>query len=294
MTQKVILTVGPTCAGKTTWAEEQVRLAPTKFVNLNRDDFRFSLYGARNWSEYKFNKRNEDIVGRAIKDAARAAIDASRSVIISDTNMSESVQAEWKTFADEQGCDFELQYFAPGLLKTILERNRYKGPRSLPEHVVKQQYDRYINFYAGGRQYVRDESKPKCVLFDIDGTLMDNSGRGPFDWSKVMQDTVRESIRELFNMYRDRGYLCITVSGRDGVSEEATLESLRINGIVPSAHFQRAAGDGRSDDIVKEEILFEKIAPHYCVQRAIDDRTQVVDMWRRIGVECWQVAPGDF
>ncbi|WP_441347838.1 phosphatase domain-containing protein, partial [Staphylococcus aureus] len=25
-----------------------------------------------------------------------------------------------------------------------------------------------------------------------------------------------------------------------------------------------------------------------------DDRTQVVEMWRRIGVECWQVASGDF
>ncbi|MGZ1029121.1 phosphatase domain-containing protein, partial [Vibrio parahaemolyticus] len=24
------------------------------------------------------------------------------------------------------------------------------------------------------------------------------------------------------------------------------------------------------------------------------DRTQVVEMWRRIGVECWQVASGDF
>ncbi|WP_444539383.1 phosphatase domain-containing protein, partial [Vibrio parahaemolyticus] len=23
-------------------------------------------------------------------------------------------------------------------------------------------------------------------------------------------------------------------------------------------------------------------------------RTQVVEMWRRIGVECWQVASGDF
>ncbi|WP_444533355.1 phosphatase domain-containing protein [Vibrio parahaemolyticus] len=26
----------------------------------------------------------------------------------------------------------------------------------------------------------------------------------------------------------------------------------------------------------------------------MDDRTQVVEMWRRIGVECWQVASGDF
>ncbi|UOX40340.1 polynucleotide kinase [Aeromonas phage AhFM11] len=294
MTQKVILTVGPTCSGKTTWAEEQVRLAPTKFVNLNRDDFRFSLFGARTWSEYKFNKNNEAIVGKAIKDAAIAAIELSRSVIISDTNMSESVQAEWKTFADEQGCEFVLQYFAPGLLTTLLERNRYKGNRALPEHVVKEQYARYINKYAGGRVYTKDMSKPRCVLFDIDGTLMDNSQRHPFDWSRVGEDTVRESIRELFNMYRDRGYLCITVSGRDGVSEADTLESLRKNGIIPSAHFQRAAGDGRPDSEVKEEILFDKIAPVYCVERAIDDRTQVVDMWRRIGVECWQVAAGDF
>ncbi|UYD57598.1 polynucleotide kinase [Aeromonas phage B614] len=294
--QRIICTVGPTSSGKTTWAEEQVRKAPTRIVNLNRDDFRFSLFACKTWSDYKFNKYNEMLVTTAVKAAAREAINLSKIVIISDTNMNQSVQHEWKLFADEMQTGFELMYFAPGTLESIMERNRYKGPRALPEHVVKKQYDEYERTYGGLKVYNRqaNEHKRKCIMFDIDGTLMDNTGRGPFEWSKVMQDTPRESVFELWRMYKDRGYACVTVSGRDGVSEADTLESLRLHGLVPDAHYQRRAGDPRPDDVVKQEIFWEQVEPNWCVQRAIDDRQKVVDMWRRIGVECWQVQAGDF
>ncbi|UYD59753.1 polynucleotide kinase [Aeromonas phage avDM5] len=292
--QRVICTVGPTSSGKTTWAEEMVRSAPTKYVNLNRDDYRFSLFGCRTWSDYKFNKHSEALVTKAIKAAATEAINMSKTVIVSDTNMAESVQHEWKEFADSMVTDFELKFFAPGSLETLLERNRYKGPRGLPEHVVKRQYDQYMKAYGGVRQYRQDYNLPKCVIFDLDGTLFDNSQRGPFQWNRVLEDAPRPSIVELFNMYKDRGYSCLTVSGRDGVSEADSLEALRRIGCYPDAHFQRATGDSRPDDIVKEEIFWEKIAPAWNVFRAIDDRTKVVDMWRRIGLECWQVQPGDF
>ncbi len=59
-------------------------------------------------------------------------------------------------------------------------------------------------------------------------------------------------------------------------------------------HFQRKHGDSRKDDVVKEEIFWDRIADRYNVKLAVDDRAQVVEMWRRIGVECWQVAHGDF
>jgi hypothetical protein len=56
----------------------------------------------------------------------------------------------------------------------------------------------------------------------------------------------------------------------------------------------RADGDFRQDSIVKRE-LFEKtgIDPASVVL-VLDDRQQVVDMWRSLGLTCWQVAPGDF
>lgn len=292
--QQLILTVGPTCSGKSTWANEQVRANPTKYVNLNRDDFRFSLFGCRTWSDYKFNKHNEQLVTNAIQKAAIEAIAMSKTIIISDTNLNKTTQGTWKNFADTHNVEFVLKYFAPGLLSTLMERNRYKGERALPEFVVKRQYDQYMVDFGGQRVYTPDFAKPRAIIFDLDGTLFDNSQRHAFDWSKVLDDTPRDSVVELFKMYVDRGYACITVSGRDGVSEEDSIKALNNAGLFPAAHYQRAAGDSRSDDIVKEEIFWQQIEPNWCAVRAIDDRQKVVDMWRRIGLECWQVQPGDF
>ena len=57
--------------------------------------------------------------------------------------------------------------------------------------------------------------------------------------------------------------------------------------------YMRKDGDYRSDDVVKEEILNEHI-PKDRVLFVLDDRQQVVDMWRRNGLTCFQVAEGDF
>jgi hypothetical protein len=56
----------------------------------------------------------------------------------------------------------------------------------------------------------------------------------------------------------------------------------------------RPAADSRKDSIVKAELFWEHVAPHWNVRGVIDDRDQVVAMWRALGLMCAQVAPGDF
>jgi hypothetical protein len=56
----------------------------------------------------------------------------------------------------------------------------------------------------------------------------------------------------------------------------------------------RPENDMRKDSVVKSELFWEHVAPNYNVQFVLDDRDQVVDFWRSIGLVCWQVAPGDF
>ena len=58
--------------------------------------------------------------------------------------------------------------------------------------------------------------------------------------------------------------------------------------------FMREADDNRKDSIIKEEIYNKVIKPRYNIKLVLDDRNQVVDMWRNIGLPCFQVAPGDF
>lgn len=58
--------------------------------------------------------------------------------------------------------------------------------------------------------------------------------------------------------------------------------------------YMRKAGDYRSDDVVKGEILTQMRIDGYDPKMAIDDRSSVCTMWREAGLRCLQVAPGDF
>jgi hypothetical protein len=56
----------------------------------------------------------------------------------------------------------------------------------------------------------------------------------------------------------------------------------------------RAEGDTRKDSIIKEEIYRAEIENKYNVLFVLDDRNQVVELWRRLGLTCLQVAEGNF
>jgi hypothetical protein len=57
----------------------------------------------------------------------------------------------------------------------------------------------------------------------------------------------------------------------------------------------RATGDYRPDYVVKQEMVDRMlIEDRRRLVAVFDDRSQVVEMWRRNGINCFQVAPGDF
>jgi len=56
----------------------------------------------------------------------------------------------------------------------------------------------------------------------------------------------------------------------------------------------RATGDNRKDSIVKKEIYEGIIKPVFDVKFVLDDRNQVVEMWRSLGLTVLQVADGNF
>lgn len=143
----------------------------------------------------------------------------------------------------------------------------------------------------------------RCYLFDIDGTLADCSHRlhhiqkKPKDWRSFFGSVDSdEPIWHIVNLCT-----CLTsdativlVSGRSDECRNATEQWLRRNGIAYSALYMRKAGDHRSDDIVKGELLDQILADNWRPIMAFDDRDRVVAMWRSRGIPCAQVAPGDF
>jgi len=85
-------------------------------------------------------------------------------------------------------------------------------------------------------------------------------------------------------------------TGRPGTQDvvadtEYWLDNLLLIRHDTTIHY-RPDGDHRPDHKVKREML-ASIHP-WTPDLAIDDRQQVVDMWRANGIPCWQVAPGDF
>ena len=48
------------------------------------------------------------------------------------------------------------------------------------------------------------------------------------------------------------------------------------------------------DEVLKKQMLDDAPFNKDEVLMVVDDRQKVVDMWRDIGLNCFQVAPGDF
>ena len=66
------LLIGIPTSGKTTYAEKKCS-ADRNWINVNRDDVRFTLTGTCGWKEYKFNRQIEDMVTEIQKTIVASA-----------------------------------------------------------------------------------------------------------------------------------------------------------------------------------------------------------------------------
>jgi hypothetical protein len=85
------------------------------------------------------------------------------------------------------------------------------------------------------------------------------------------------------------------MSGREDNARAATLRWLEKYKIPFQQLHMRATDDKRKDSIIKKELYEAKVKGKYFVQFVLDDRNQVVDLWRlELGLPCLQVNYGDF
>lgn len=145
-------------------------------------------------------------------------------------------------------------------------------------------------------------------IFDLDGTLADTrhrqhfiGGPGKKDWrgffrASVFDPSIREGI-ETLQALRRAGVEIWIWTGRSDEVEAETRSWLLRHGVVlaPAQLRMRPAGDTTPDHRLKARWLRE-LEPHHLdrLVAVFEDRSRVVAMWRRAGVPCFQVAPGDF
>lgn len=287
---KIIILQGLPGSGKSTYAKELIDKNPGKYKRVNKDDLRAMIDNG------KYSKANEKFVLEMRDAFVDLALINGYDVIVDDTNF------EWKhvermfELAEINEAEVEIKKIETDLNECI--KRDLKRHNSVGEKVIKSMYNRYVVKQADAPKYLED--KPTAVICDIDGTLAHMQGRSPYDWSKVCDDTIDSSVKYLLSLITFQKHNIINkpkiiiVSGRDSVCREKTIEWLERNKIQFDALLMREAGDNRKDTIVKKELYKKYIQGNCNVLFVLDDRTQVVDMWRSLGLKCYQVAPGDF
>lgn len=138
------------------------------------------------------------------------------------------------------------------------------------------------------------EPLPLAILCDLDGTLALLNGRSPYDASTCMDDLLNVPVAHIVQTYASIGVAVILVSGREAKYRKPTERWLEHHAIPHEALHMRRTRDFRKDSVIKTEIYREHIEGKFAVLFVLDDRNQVVDMWRGHGLTCLQVAPGDF
>lgn len=134
-----------------------------------------------------------------------------------------------------------------------------------------------------------------AIICDIDGTLAIKGDRGIFDYAKCELDALNAPVALVIDaMVETYGLDIVLCSGREDSCREETIRWLDKNSIKYTALHMRRTKDNRKDAIVKKEIYEEAIKPNYDIMLVLDDRNQVVEMWRSLGLTCFQVAEGNF
>ena len=150
------------------------------------------------------------------------------------------------------------------------------------------------------------KKRNKIVIFDLDGTLalidkrraISTKDNGKMDWAKFFDpdmvdlDDPNTPVITMAKLLSSQ-YRIWILSGRSDVTRDATLDWLRKHD-VPFDHLQMRPQNllFMPDNDLKQSWL-DAIGKDN-VAMVFDDRNQVVDMWRKNGLTCFQVADGDF
>jgi predicted kinase len=301
---KLTILRGVSGSGKSTWAEAQAGNP----VIVSRDRIRLGIFGSNDQDYYTVPKevlsRKENLVTKIQDEAIEQALRAGMDVIVDNTNVTMKFVNPIAAIGYRCGAQVEVEVFDVPLSMAISRNKQRKmlGGRFVPESVIRDQHSRLQSSKNAQltepqvvRPYNGTSGKPKAFMVDIDGTLAHmRDYRGPFDWHKVHLDDVDETIANIVWRLGGPDMTIIVMSGRDASCYRETLEWLDKHEIPYDHIFMRPEGDMRKDNIVKAELFDTYVRDNFDVQFVLDDRDQVVEMWRAMGLTCLQVAPGNF
>jgi predicted kinase len=294
---KLTILVGCPASGKSTYAEWIVKTEP-KTMRISRDEIRFAQF------QESLDGDAEFMISKIIFQQVKTLLDNNWSVVLDNCHTKlEYIKDSISQFSSLANIEFKL-FDLP--LDTLLKRNKSRA-RIVPESVIKRMYEQLEHTKSQFKfepvlqikqplAYLeQDRDKPAAIICDLDGTLAIIDHRNPFDASNADEDSLNLPVASVLRLYKKEGYKILLVSGREERYREPTLTFLSKHSIEFDELIMRKNLDYRKDSIIKKEIFNSEICDKYFIEFVLDDRNQVVDMWRKeLQLPCFQVNYGDF
>ncbi len=299
---EVKILIGPPGSGKSTWALEHVK-KNKNWVIVSRDNFRFSL---RN--EPVCEPGVENLITDLVQITTIKALLAKKNVILDATHVKKKY-IDWAIDTFSTYADITYQMFdtpkdvciardearEKKVGKAVIERmyEDFESLKSTFHYKPVQKRSRKQNVPFFPEPGTKNPEKPYCFIFDIDGTLAIMGDRSPYDNEKVIDDEPNPVVVFILHLLQQQDYKIVLLSGRSEESREATTAWVLKHRLPISDLFMRAAGDFRKDSIIKEELLTNNVLTKYTPIAVFDDRLQVVEMWAKLGLFCFNVNQGN-
>ena len=275
---------GIPASGKSSWAKAEVERRVGKVVRVSKDDIRVLLHGGI-WRGSKTEKQVVEAESALISTFLTRGVD----VIADSTNLQPPHEPRLRELANAHSAEFVIKDFPIDVEEAI--KRDLKRERPVGEAVIRRMW---MDYLFKPETYVPPVGKPKALLIDVDGTVALMDGRGPFEWHRVGEDKPNEAVISVVRTMANAGYKIIFLSGRDSVCRADTEKWLFQHAYGTFELFMRPSGDSRKDSLVKRELFDAHVRDHYDVSFTMDDRDQVVSLWRSMGLPCFQVNFGNF
>ncbi|MBZ5660028.1 MAG: AAA family ATPase [Acidobacteriia bacterium] len=329
---ELIVAVGISGSGKSTEITQLVKRSQGKTIRLNRDEMRKMLFCGADWNkrneDYVRKIQMED-ARIALQMGKNVVIDDTNCIRQTRQKWEELAvdlhvhlrfliwQVDLKVAVErdaERGVECPACKRPKGAMvgEEIIRRQakdlgQFSMNREVKAATLTRPYWERQQLLKGG--FIPRLPGRPWILVDVDGTLAKRGDRGRFEEHKVILDTYYEDIctwvRALYPFYN-----IAIVSGRQDFCGDDTCDWLVAGDIPFDRIIMRYTRDNRPDYQVKEEILRELQAvlgtsvgyfdkddnfkvPDEGIAFVIDDRPQVVKMWRTHGVVVFPVRGVD-
>lgn len=310
--------VGITGSGKTHYAQQKIAIMP-KTVRVSREDLRLQVTGEDPKTSGYYERDNaklEKHIAGIQMDQIRYWIQQGYDVILDGPHLHAkyiyNIINHFGHMADiiVKVFDENPAICANRLLHrdTRLTQDQWMSLQRMLEHInvpLNERIRKNTKISAKVKHLITNSTNPECIIVNIDGCLADYRGMRDYHQDELCAlDRVVEPMRKLIlsvtvaytvnNVYAFKSSpRVVYITRRSKEHHRATDQWLEDNGFPSGKLIMRSINDERLDYLVKTDMVFNDILPHYKPIMVIEDKVNTChNVWYKLGIYCLSTNPG--